>query len=95
MDRPPASPLIDLALLRQHLTVISRAALAAVDAGLLVTRAVSSPALRQVLSAAGAVDVVAAGKAAGTMLEAFASASPLRSSLPRSWSVSLKTWNPS
>ena len=76
MDRPPASPLIDLALLRQHLTVISRAALAAVDAGLLVTRAVSSPALRQVLSAAGAVDVVAAGKAAGTMLEAFATASP-------------------
>jgi glycerate 2-kinase len=78
MDRPPTNPLIDLALLRQQLTVISRAALAAVDAGLLVTRAVSSPALRQVLSSAAAVDVVAAGKAAATMLDAFAAASPRR-----------------
>ena len=75
MDRPPASPLIDLAFLRQQLTVIARAALAAVDAGLLVTRAVASPDLQRALAAANAVDVVAAGKAAATMLAAFAAAS--------------------
>jgi hydroxypyruvate reductase len=76
MDRPPANPLIDLVLLRQQLTVITRAALAAVDAGLLVTRAATSPALQRALASAAAVDVVAAGKAAGTMLAAFVAASP-------------------
>lgn len=52
--------------------------MAAVDAGGLVRRALQSPAIAASLTRATTVDVVAAGKAAGVMLEAFTSASPAR-----------------
>ena len=50
-----------------------RAALDAVDAGLLVRRAMVDPAVARALNEASAVHVVAAGKAASVMLEACAS----------------------
>ncbi len=71
MDRSPASPLNTLPLLRHHLDVITRAALAAVDAGALLTRALASDDVSRTLARAAALDVVAAGKAAGVMLDAF------------------------
>ncbi len=54
------------------------AAVAAVDAGGLVRRALQRPAIATALTGATSVDVVAAGKAAGVMLHAFAEASPTR-----------------
>ena len=76
MDRPPASPLNTLPLLRQHLDVLTRAALAAVDAGTLLTRALASPDVASALADAASVHVVAAGKAAGVMLDTFMQAAP-------------------
>jgi hydroxypyruvate reductase len=59
---------------------VLQAAIAAVDAGELVLRACDTPDVMSALQLAAAVDVVAAGKAAGAMLNAFAAASsvPLR-----------------
>jgi hydroxypyruvate reductase len=58
---------------------VIRAALAAVDAGRLVRQALASPGVDGLLRAAGAVDVIAVGKAASAMLTAFAAAPvPLR-----------------
>ena len=53
-----------------------RAALAAVDAGHLVRDAVVAPEVERALRGAAAVDVIAAGKAAGPMLGAFVAAAP-------------------
>ena len=53
------------------------AAIHAVDAGRLVQLALTDPALLDQLRSAGSVDVVAAGKAAASMLTAFAAASPV------------------
>jgi hydroxypyruvate reductase len=57
-----------------------RAALDAVDAGLLVQRALENPDILRPIQAAATLDVIAAGKASGAMLNAFASSSsvPLR-----------------
>lgn len=59
---------------------IVRAALAAVDAGVLVRQALAAPDVAAALRSAAAVDVVAAGKAAAPMLMSFlqASAVPVR-----------------
>jgi len=59
---------------------VLRAALTAVDAGKLVQRAFSDPDIVSPLQSAAAVDVIAAGKASGAMLNAFAASSsvPLR-----------------
>jgi glycerate 2-kinase len=56
---------------------VVRAALAAVDAGRLVRQALAAPDVDRRLRAAAAVDVIAAGKAAGPMLTAFVSAAPV------------------
>ena len=53
-----------------------RAALAAVDAGVLVRATLADPAVVAALTRAAAVDVVAAGKGAGPMLAAFLEATP-------------------
>jgi hydroxypyruvate reductase len=57
-----------------------RAAIEGVDAGGLVRRALEDPDVVSLLQKAAAVDVIAAGKAAGAMLNAFASSTavPLR-----------------
>jgi glycerate 2-kinase len=60
--------------LRADLESIVRAALDAVDAGLLVRRALAAPPIAQALHDASAVHVVAAGKAASVMLEACVAA---------------------
>jgi hydroxypyruvate reductase len=57
------------------LTAVIRAALAAVDPGRLVRAACGRADVADALAAAAAVDVIAAGKAAGAMLSAFADAS--------------------
>jgi len=62
-----------LSQLRTDLERIVRAALDAVDAGLLVRRALIEPAVARALADAAAVHVMAAGKAASVMLEACAS----------------------
>jgi glycerate 2-kinase len=62
-----------LTQLRSELQHIVRAALDAVDAGLLVRRAMVDPVVAAALNAASAVHVAAAGKAASVMLEACAS----------------------
>lgn len=54
-----------------------RAAIEAVDAGRLVARALADGDLVRRLEAAGAVDVIAAGKAASAMLNAWAANSPV------------------
>jgi hydroxypyruvate reductase len=56
---------------------VVRAALAAVDAGRLVRAALTAPGVDRQLRTAAAVDVVAAGKAAGQMLSTFLAAAPL------------------
>ena len=60
-----------------------RSAIAAVDAGGLVQRACDHPDIVAALQLAAAVDVIAAGKAAGAMLNAFAASSsvPFRHSI--------------
>jgi hydroxypyruvate reductase len=60
-----------------------RAAIDGVDAGRLVQRALGRPDLVEPIQRASAVDVIAAGKAAGAMINAFASATaaPLRRAL--------------
>jgi hydroxypyruvate reductase len=55
--------------------VVVRAAIAAADAGRLVTVSLAADPLREALRAAAAVDVIAAGKAASAMLQAFTDAS--------------------
>jgi hydroxypyruvate reductase len=55
---------------------VIRAGLDAVDAGRLVRRAVSVSEVARALQSAAAVDVIAAGKAAGPMLSAFMAAAP-------------------
>ena len=66
--------------LRDQLSTVLRAALDAVDAGGLVQRALTDPDLVAPIQRAAAVDVIAAGKAVGPMLNAFAASSsvPLR-----------------
>ena len=66
--------------LREDLTTILRAAIDGVDAGRLVQRALEDADIVGPLQRARAVDVVAAGKAAGVMLNAFVSgtSAPLR-----------------
>ena len=54
--------------------VVVRAAIAASDAGRLVAAALTTDRVREPMRAAGAVDVIAAGKTATTMLAAFAEA---------------------
>jgi len=61
-----------LAQLRSDLEHIVRAALDAVDAGLLVRRAMVDPGVAAALNGASAVHVAAAGKAASVMLDACA-----------------------
>jgi hydroxypyruvate reductase len=56
---------------------VVRAALGAVDAGRLVRRAIGAADVDAALHAAAAVDVVAAGKAARSMLDAFVAAAPV------------------
>ncbi|HXH25126.1 MAG TPA: DUF4147 domain-containing protein, partial [Vicinamibacterales bacterium] len=53
-----------------------RAAVDGVDAGRLVRRALADPDVAGAIHCAAAVDVVAAGKASGVMLEAYAAAAP-------------------
>jgi glycerate 2-kinase len=62
---------------------VLRSAIEAVDAGGLVQRACDHPDIVAALQLAAAVDVIAAGKAAGAMLNAFAASSsvPLRHSM--------------
>ena len=60
--------------LREDLNAIVRAAIDGVDAGGLVRRALEDADIVSALQRANAVDVLAAGKAAGVMLNAFASA---------------------
>jgi glycerate 2-kinase len=59
---------------------VVRSALDAVDAGRLIQRALTDPDVVSPLQRAAAIDVIAAGKAAGPMLNAFAAseAAPLR-----------------
>jgi glycerate 2-kinase len=59
--------------LRSDLDRIVRAALDAVDAGLLVRRALVEPSVARAVADAAAVHVIAAGKAASVMLDACAS----------------------
>jgi glycerate 2-kinase len=56
---------------------VLRAAVAAVDAGGLVRQALEDPAITATIARAPTVDVLAAGKAAGVMASAFASAVPV------------------
>lgn len=56
---------------------VVRAALDAVDAGMLVRRALAAPETDRALRSAAAIDVVAVGKAAAPMLIAFAAAAPV------------------
>jgi hydroxypyruvate reductase len=63
---------------------VVRAAIAAADAGRLVTAALATDAVREPIRAARAIDVIAAGKTATPMLRAFADAAsiaPRRTSL--------------
>ena len=66
-----------------ELAAVLRSAIEAVDAGGLVLRACDAPDVVSALQLATAVDVIAAGKAAGAMLNAFAASSsiPLRHAL--------------
>ena len=66
--------------LREDLTTIIRAAIDGVDAGGLVRRALDDPDIVAPLQRAAAVDVIAAGKAAAVMLNAFAASTavPMR-----------------
>ena len=63
--------------LREDLKTLVRAAIGGVDAGRLVVRALEDPDIAARLKSARSVDVVAAGKAAGAMLNAFAPACPV------------------
>jgi glycerate 2-kinase len=81
VDRPPPSELTpatrtdltrSLPQLKSDLQQIVRAALDAVDAGLLVRRAMVDPSVAAALNDASAVHVAAAGKAASVMLDACA-----------------------
>jgi len=71
---------LPLSQLREQLSIVLRAALDAVDAGGLVQRAFTDPDIVAPIQRAAAVDVIAAGKAAGPMLNAFAASCsvPLR-----------------
>jgi hydroxypyruvate reductase len=62
-----------LAQLRSDLHEVVRAALDAVDAGVLVRRAVVEPSIARAITEAAAVHVIAAGKAASVMLDACVS----------------------
>jgi glycerate-2-kinase len=55
---------------------VVRAALVAADAGRLVRRAMRAPDAERRMRAAGAIDVIAAGKAAASMLSAFVTTAP-------------------
>ncbi len=61
--------------LRDALSIVVRAALEAVDAGSLVQRAFTDSDIVAPIQRAAAVDVIAAGKAAGPMLNAFVASS--------------------
>src|SRR5512147_137785 len=83
MGRSPASELTpSVSSLRQHINVILDEAISAVNAGRLVIRALD-PDIRRALHNAHAVDVIAAGKAAAAMIDAFASSAdvPVRTML--------------
>ena len=81
MGRSPASALTSFAShLRHDLVTVLRSAVDAVNAGVLVRRALEAPETREAMQRAAAVDIIVAGKAAAPMLEACVAASvvPLR-----------------
>jgi len=69
--------------LREDLLAIVRAAIDGVDAGGLVRRALADADVVAPLQRAAAVDVIAAGKASGVMLTAFAAATAVPSCVAR------------
>lgn len=84
MVRSSTNSLTTLKNLRTHLSAIVGGALAAADAGALVSQSLATPAIARAVRSADAVDVVAVGKAAGPMLRAVLSDSarmPLRHTL--------------
>jgi len=84
VGRSPASALTSFAShLRHDLVTVLRSAVDAVNAGVLVRRALEAPETREAMQRAAAVDIIAAGKAAAPMIEACAAASvvPLRTLL--------------
>lgn len=84
MGRSPTSALISSASqLRHDLAIVLRSAIDAVHAGSLVRRTLERGDVRELIHRAGAVDVIAAGKAAAPMIAACAATAgvPLRTLL--------------
>ena len=84
MGRSSASALtFSASQLRHDLVTVLRSAIDAVNAGLLVRRTLDDRETRVAIQRAAALDVIAAGKAAATMIEACAAAAdvPLRTLL--------------
>ena len=70
MGRSQASALtLSVSHLRHDLVTVLRSAIDAVNAGLLVRRALEGSETREAMHRAAAIDVIAAGKAAAPMIE--------------------------